>query len=142
MGHTLTRADAIRGAQRTNAVLAERRKAERAESLAVYELADRLGREGITAQSVEATLQLGQLIARHRVDAPESAAELKEIAQAYKIAHTIMRLEHNESTSNAAVSSLTAEQRAARMAELRARMAEMVDPPDPPTADTSPHTAG
>lgn len=129
MAHTLTHDDRVKAAESTNAVLAERRKAQYAENVAIYELADKLGREGITAQSVEATLQLGQLIAQHRVDAPESASELKEVAQAYKIAHTIMRLEHNESTSNAATSTMTSEERAARMAELRARMVNMDESP-------------
>lgn len=102
MPHQFTQAEVVKGATATNLIRRAKRSERALTAAYAYTMVDELGRDGVTMQSVEATLRLGHLIASHKVSAPESASELAEVAKAYKIAHTIMRLEHNESTSNSA----------------------------------------
>lgn len=115
--------EASRNGQRIGAAVRKAKKMELVRQHDVaWDMVERYGREGVTAQSVEATLQLSQLLINHQVEAPQSAAELKDIASALKIAHTIMRLEHNESTSNSAYREAASAEDVAALADKVARL--------------------
>jgi hypothetical protein len=132
MGHTLTLADRQKGASVANALKRARRQKLTQTAAEAYALMDSVGREGVTVGSVVATLGLSQLLINHEVAAPTTASELEAVAKALKIAHTIMRLEHGESTSNSATAHVDLDQLADKVSRLRDA------PPAPGVVDSDP----
>lgn len=120
--HQLTSADARKGQKITTAIVNARKMKLTATAQDAWDLMDAVGREGVTVRSVVATLGLSDLLINHKVAAPESAAELESVAKALKIAHTIMRLEHNESTSNSAYREAASAEDVAALADKVARL--------------------